>query len=298
MLSHIALVVTLFASSAPEISPVLPAASRVVLEQWFLPDSNDAQSLKRIPIDDDQIGKRYSISFQSADGETVNGVLAMPAEPLQPARLAFALHAMGRTHEDWWNDDNPTLGWSITASLREQGYAVLALDARRHGNRERDDVGIRQILERAHTGAARRYQDMIIGTVRDYRTALVWANSQDDLATDEMVAVGYSMGAQMALLLASFEPNVRNVLAMVPPYVKQMASPVAPRNHVGSIGSARILMIGASNDPFSSNAQYEQVFASIATPKKRIVMFEGGHVLPSDYLDTALGFLADVGRNQ
>lgn len=298
MFSQLALLISLIHTSTPDLSPILPNEARPVLTQWFLPDNHDALAVERQLLESDEIGKRYSVSFDTADGGMVSGVLAMPGDTTGPVPVALAFHAMGRTHDDWWNNENPTAGGRITADLRERGYAVIALDARRHGERARDDVGIRQIIERAHAGAGRRYQDMIIGTVRDYRTALIWAGTQDDLATEKMLAVGYSMGAQMALLLASFEPGVATVLAMVPPYVKQFDSPVAPRSHVSSIHSARLLLIGAKDDPYSTTTQYHQVFAAIATPDKKIVMFDGGHVLPPSYLDAATSFLDSLDLSQ
>ena len=132
---------------------------------------------------------------------------------------------------------------------------------------------------------------MIIGTVRDYRLALRWAATQEDLQSTSVLATGYSMGAQMSLLLAAYEPAVDAVLVMVPPYVGRPHSPVAPRHHVARIAAADVLLLAARQDPYSSVEETQQVFDAIATRRKAVRFFDSKHVLPADYLSAALRFI-------
>ncbi|MEO0998794.1 MAG: alpha/beta fold hydrolase, partial [Pseudomonadota bacterium] len=235
--------------------------------------------------------KRYRVAFLADDGSRVNGILAMPGDEPAPASLAIALHPMGSDQSIWWRAGKPLFGGEITARLRQRGHAVLALDARWHGERGVDGVGPRDLLAFAHGENPRPYHQVIVDSVRDYRLALKWAERQDDLDTRNVFVVGYSMGAQMSLLLAAAESRVTSVLAMVPPYVGRRHSPVAPRNHVGAITDASVMLIAGREDPYSSRAQTEQVFATIPSPDKELALLPGGHLLPESYVNVALSYV-------
>ncbi len=241
----------------------------------------------------DPLGRRYRVQFNADDGSLVTGTLGMPSETDGPVPLALAMHPMGVDEQIWWNSDNPIFGGRLVDELRKRGFAVLTLDARLHGSRRAENVGPREMIGLARGDNPTPYVRMIVDSVRDYRIALRWADAHPELDTDHLFVLGYSMGAQMSLLLASVEPRVRSVLAMVPPYVDRADSPVAPRNHVARIDQARVLMLVARNDPYSSPAQNRQVFDSLATPHKQMRFFASEHVLPEAYLQPALAFIVD-----
>jgi esterase/lipase len=117
---------------------------------------------------------------------------------------------------------------------------------------------------------------------------LNWAKTE--FTPDEVLVMGYSMGAQMSLLLASFEPSVNTVVAMVPPYVGSSTSPVAPRVHVKRITDAKVLWLAGSSDPHSDQAQTQETFDHISSTDKTLTWFEAGHRLPPEFLDTTFSF--------
>jgi len=106
------------------------------------------------------------------------------------------------------------------------------------------------------------------------------------------------MGAQMSLLLASYEPKVKAVLAMVPPYVDQPDSPVAPREHTARINHASVLLLAAKNDPHTSMVQNQHLFETITSKKKNVVYFDSGHVLPDTYINEALSYIDQQSTGQ
>jgi esterase/lipase len=132
---------------------------------------------------------------------------------------------------------------------------------------------------------------MIIGTVRDYRLALNWAKKELNLDQTSFMVAGYSMGAQMSLLLASYETDINQVMVMVPPFVSELQSPVAPRLHVSRINKANLMYLAAKQDPYSSAKNTQVVFDKIATKNKSIQWFESGHLLPKEYIISALDFI-------
>jgi len=259
------------------------------LSHWFSYDSTEAINLSISPLKDDAIGKRSEIRFISDDGQAVNGLIAFPKEKASSSKLALALHPMGSDQQFWWSDQSPLEAQKLTTKLRQDGYTVISLDARQHGERGREGFGPRELIKRAHSAEPRLYIDTIIGSVRDYRIVLNWA--KDEFKPDEVLAIGYSMGAQMSLLLASFEPSVNAVLAMVPPYVGSATSPVAPRIHVERISDAEVLWLAGTKDPYSNSGQTEETFDRISSKDKTLTWFEAGHRLPPEFLNVALSFI-------
>ena len=288
----IALLLVAIAGFANNSSPILDDDPSALLPAWFAIDTRFPADVDKELVSEDGRGSIYHITFIADDSATVTGTLAMPRRSAETCPLALVMHPMGTDRSLWLSSENPIAASRIVDGLRDAGYAVLALDARLHGRRKVEGIGPREIIGFARGDNPTPYVRMIADSVRDYRLALQWAGSQSNLRTDEILVAGYSMGAQMTLLLASVEPRVSTVLTMVPPYVGQPLSPVAPRNHVGRITDARVLMMVARNDPYSTPEQNQQVFDALATSEKRLVWYDSGHVLPLEYLEPALTFLA------
>ena len=262
------------------------------LSHWFSYDSAEPINLALTPLEKDELGERAEIRFTSDDGQVVNGLIAFPKDKTSSNKLALALHPMGIDQQFWWSSKSPLAAQKMTARLREQGYTVISLDARQHGERGREGFSPRELIKRAHSAEPRVYIDTIIGSVRDYRIVLSWA--KNEFNPNEVLVMGYSMGAQMSLLLASFEPSVSTVVAMVPPFVGSPTSPVAPRIHVGRITDAKVLWLAGSNDPHSDRDQTQETFDQIASTDKTLTWFESGHRLPPEFLDTALSFFGSL----
>ncbi len=262
-----------------------------IIEQWFAIDTSFDITMHKELISSDENHQQYSLKFVSDDQQQVNGTLTIPQAHTGQLSIALLLHAMGSDQQLWWQE-NKIHGHKITQTLLKKGYAVITLDARRHGQRKIDKLTPKDIINKAHSSEPRLYTDMIIGTVRDYRLLLHWIKKQTLFSNDtKMLVAGYSMGAQMALLLASFESSIEKVIAMVPPYVKNTISPVAPRLHVSKINKANILFLAAQKDPYSTIEQNQMVFDHIASKNKELKWFDSGHLLPNDYYLTVLSFI-------
>lgn len=261
-----------------------------VMSQWFAIDSDFDIKMQKFVYESNDNKQIFTLSFTSDDQQTVNGILAIPQTNKKPLKLAMLLHAMGTDQNLWWSD-NKLSGSKISNKLLDNGYAVLTLDARRHGKRVVDELGPKEMINKAHSDQPRLYTDMIIGTVRDYRLALNWIQKELHLEDTSVLVAGYSMGAQMSLLLASYESEIDQVMVMVPPFVSEPLSPVAPRLHVSRINDADLILLAAKQDPYSTQENYHLVFDQISTSKKSIKWFDSGHLLPANYFETALAFI-------
>lgn len=240
-----------------------------------------------------------SLTFTGVGGDRVLGRLVHPADPALPAAagaapqpVLLAMHALGRTHWRWWQanyKDRPTLENThrVAEAALRQGHAVVALDARGHGERKdpQNPLLARDLLRDLKLWGQREpYERLIIDTVRDYRLLLDWLAAQPRY--DPAVrATGYSMGAQMALLLAGVDPRVRSVAAIVPPGLGARVAAVAPVTVAPRLAGVEVWLLTADDDEVASVAENAALYAALPGPAKQHLRFAGGHVLPADYVE-------------
>ncbi len=244
----------------------------------------------------------HGLRFRSFDGEQVRGRLVVPATAGAPAparagpprrRVLLALHAMGRTQWRWWQGEfkgRPTIENTHVLAERalQAGHVVIALDARGHGDRKdpRRPVTARQLLRDLHLWGQREpYERLIVDTVKDYRVLLDWVARQPGLDGTRVRAAGYSMGAQMALLLAAADTRVHGVAAMVPPHLDAKVAAVAPTTVAPRLADVEVWLLTADDDEHASTRQNDALFRALPGEAKRHLRFEGGHVLPAGYVD-------------
>ncbi len=241
-------------------------------------------------------GVAFDLQGPSFDGAPLLGRIVFPRDPRDPEQagaampLLLALHGLGRTHQRWWLAElrgRPTLENThrLTELALRQGYAVLALDARMHGQRKAG-FAASELLEDMHWWGRREpYERMVVDSVRDYRVALDWALAQPQIDAGRVAAAGYSMGAQMALLLAGVDTRVQAVAAMVPPHLDDKVAVVAPRNAMAGLAGKRVWLLSADDDDYAPQAANAALFDAIPAADKRHLRFAGGHALPADYVE-------------
>ena len=242
-------------------------------------------------------GHSVHLRLQSFDGALLHGRIVYPGDPTQTARpfpVLIGMHAMGRSHLRWWQPDvsgRPTIEQThrLTQMALQRGYAVVAIDARGHG--ERRHLGQPTLAKRAMRdmhwfGRRQAYEQMIIDTVRDHRVLLDWLAAQPHLDATRIKAAGYSMGAQGALLLAGLDARVQAVAAMVPPHLGDNVAVVAPRNLIAGLAGKRVWLLTADDDDHASPAQNQALFDAIPSQDKKHLRFVSGHLLPTDYVET------------
>lgn len=240
-----------------------------------------------------------SLRYTSFDGETVLGRIVQADEPSLPGVTAspppvlLALHAMGRTQWRWWQAEykgRPTIESTHLLAERavKSGYVVIALDARGHGERKDPQRPLiaRELLRDLHLWGAREpYERMIVDTVRDYRVLLDWIARQPQLDAGRVRAAGYSMGAQMALLLAAVDGRVHSVAAMVPPHLDGKVAAVAPVTVADRLADVEVWLLTADDDEYASRADNAALVAALPGAAKRHLRFPGGHLLPAAWAE-------------
>lgn len=244
-------------------------------------------------------GQPHSLALRlrSFDGSVAEGRLVYPSDPAlagRPFPLLIGLHAMGRAHQRWWDREfkgRETLEQTdrITALALARGYAVLAIDARRHGVRKDVTGPVSTLMRDLHLWGAREpYERMLIDTVRDHRLLLDWVVSQPQFDHGRIAVAGYSMGGQLALLLGGVDARVSAVAAIVPPHLDDKVAAVSPARLLRlspGLAGKKVWLLTADDDEYASREQNQALFDALPGSDKKQLRFPGGHVLPAGYAE-------------
>jgi cephalosporin-C deacetylase-like acetyl esterase len=96
---------------------------------------------------------------------------------------------------------------------------------------------------------------------------------------------GYSMGAQISLLLAGVDSRIQSVAAIVPPHMNSTTAVVAPLNVMAGLSDNQVWLFTADDDEYTSIKQNQQLFDALPNPDKKLFRFDSGHLLPADYVN-------------
>jgi pimeloyl-ACP methyl ester carboxylesterase len=231
------------------------------------------------------------MEVNAEDGEQIPVLVLEPEGKAANPPVAVLLHGLTRNKEDWLSDAFPTYGGALTEHLVSAGYRVYLMDARRHGARATPDAKPGALAKRAHAGDTAPYQAMIVDTVRDARTLLtrVLAKSKPP----RVLVAGYSMGAQVGLLVAAGEPRVTHLVTMVPPHVDPVLGDAAPVNRMSGIQQSWLLLT-ATRDQFSTEENNQALFQAAPSKRKVRKAFDSEHALPREYLDEVRRWLSEA----
>lgn len=235
--------------------------------------------------------RAQALRFRSFDGSEAMGRIVYPANTAGPAPLLIGLHGLGRSHHRWFSPEfrqRPTVEQTdrLTTLALASGYAVLALDAREHGERKHPEHSVVDILRELHWWGRREpYERMIVDTLKDYRVLLDWAVTQPGIDARRIRVAGYSMGGQMALLLGALDPRIEAVAAIVPPHLNDKLAAVSPRRLSAGLAGRKVWLLSADDDEHASAAQNQALFDALPGPDKLHLRFPGGHLLPEGYVE-------------
>jgi len=226
------------------------------------------------------------LGYDAPDGNRITGFVYQSDKTKKDAPIAVLMHGLMGSSLYWLAEDNLMHGDDVTAELVERGFRVLALDARAHGARIVDEKPIAYV-KAARRGNSAAYEAMITGTIKDYQFLLdkVLKNSGNNR---QVLVVGYSMGAQMATMLAAQDKRVTHLITMVPPAVRNVPA-VSPIKFAPDV-TVPWFLITAEKDEYSSKKQNAELIAA-AGRAPEIVSFDSKHMLPAGYVETVEGWL-------
>jgi len=203
-----------------------------------------------------------TVSFETADGFTLKGDLWRAPDAKAP--VAILLHQ--------FNLDRRSFA-ALVPALRQQGFAVLALDQRGQGEskRQKSAAGERRIdvqaLARDQVGA------FVTAGPDDVAAALAFLPTQG-VPADRVVLVGSSYGCTVALLTAARQPAVHAVALL---------SPGADYFGVDALAAAKsyrgpLFAVAAEDDPVKDSPPGTRAIAEAHAGAEQVrVLPTGGH---------------------
>ncbi|MDG1498780.1 MAG: dienelactone hydrolase family protein [Planctomycetota bacterium] len=99
----------------------------------------------------------------------------------------------------------------LAESMWKEGYAVLTLDLRGHGDSTNDDVGDYKLLE-----TDKERESLWAFATRDVEKAARWLRSDKRVHSSNLSVVGVGAGTALAVRQASRDENVRTVTLLNP----------------------------------------------------------------------------------
>ena len=127
------------------------------------------------------------------------------------------------------------------------------------------------------TGLSHGEHDNGNGEVEDVRTALGWLDAEFHLP---LIFAGFSFGAAVGLKAASSDARVKALIAVGTPVVPVAAEAEAPRVYTFDFLRDCVkpkLFVSGARDQFGPRAKLEALVASVAEPKKLVVIEGADH---------------------
>jgi dienelactone hydrolase len=241
----------------------------------------------------------FTFTYKSFDGSIVNGQISYPTSYSEKYPVLIGISAMGRGYQRWWSKSfkgrkTVTQVNKITELADQNGYVVISIDARYHGKRKKPERTLRSIMNDLHFfGDKADYEAMIKNTVIDHRVLLDWLSQQDNIDSNNISVAGYSMGGQISLILGSIDQRVNKIISIVPPYIDDKTALVAPKNFISLLKNKKVLLLTADDDENASKSENDLLFKQIKTSSKERIDFSGGHILPSNYVESLSRIFAE-----
>ncbi|HLB47311.1 MAG TPA: alpha/beta fold hydrolase [Anaerolineales bacterium] len=156
------------------------------------------------------------VTITAPDGAALAALYYPPI--VKPAPAVLLLHMLGGSKSDWD---------SFAKDLQKQGYAVVALDLRGHG-------------QSAGPADWAKAPD-------DVRAAWKALIKNPDVDPDRAGIVGASIGANLALMVGATEPQAKTVVALSPGMEYHGLSPAAS---MSSFGERPVYLVASSEDTY------------------------------------------------
>ncbi len=190
------------------------------------------------------------------------------------------------------------------------GVAVMAIDARLHGERAQEDAGM-------WSADLRASRDAMVKTVIDNCRALDYLDSRADIDHDRYMLVGMSMGGILGSVLGPLDGRIKSAALIVAggrldlmllhsefPIVARLRDAgvtgemlaeqlyqIEPVNFIGHFAPRPVLFVNGTEDRIIPRENAELLHQAAGEPKQ-VVWYEGGHIpTPQGIIEPLRGFI-------
>jgi dienelactone hydrolase len=284
--------------------PQIDSASWPFLKRMFEYDSTIPLEARTVEVKTIDGHRREKIVLRTTQGFLTSGYLQLPSAQEGSFHCVLLLHGWSGSKESWYQDNNYISGGNIRKRLLELGYATLMLDAQCHGDRiaVNDFAPVNHYADEHHPVRQRRkgyftQREIYTQTVVDYRRAIDYLESRDDIDTSRIGLIGYSMGGTQSFMLTAVEPRIKATVACATPAELQPLTLYAPQNHVHGIGDRPFFMVTGNNDTMCPIPHAKELYALIPSSTKDLRFYGGSHKLSPDFVPHAVDWISThVGR--
>jgi dienelactone hydrolase len=196
-----------------------------------------------------------SVTLDTADGWRIAGWYWAPASPKGKAPGVILLHQFGRDKASWG---------AIPAQLVKQGYAVVAIDLRGHG--ESVGPGGQRVAPKELTDPD--YTAML----RDVRAADQYLGAQPGVDRERIGIIGASIGADLAIIYLSASRHVRTAVCLSPGLNYHGLKPL---EFMQAVDKRPLYLIAGQGDTDSAKAADELSKAGTVDGPKSLRLLDG-----------------------
>jgi predicted esterase len=148
-------------------------------------------------------------------------------------------------------------------------------------------------------GWINRLREMVVQTVVDYRKAIDYLTTREEIDPERIGVIGYSLGGATAIILTGVDTRVKVLTACVTPSFMRIRWPdqhhlsaIAPINFVPAIKGRPTLMLMGRNDTGQCTVEEAKArYDLIEGESKELVFYESGHRLPEEHISKATEWL-------
>lgn len=187
------------------------------------------------------------VTTLATDGFSLKATLEYPKNKTQKEfSTVVLLHSLGY-NSAWWGD--------LPDELINQGYAVLKIDLRGHGNSVYNSKLVRTSWNSMTNAAYAKYPDDVIKVIEQVKT-----DNSKKVFFNKWAIVGADIGASTAILTADTIKYKPRTIVMLSPVVKAKGLYIPVK--LANLDNIDILSISGTNDTTGHNAEtYLKKFA-------------------------------------
>jgi pimeloyl-ACP methyl ester carboxylesterase len=192
--------------------------------------------------------------FTTKDGVEIIGSMWMPQQEVSPG--VILLHMLGHDRHDWD---------SFAERLLNQGYAVVSIDLRGHGESTKQDD---KTLDYKKFSDA-DYEKMPL----DVQPVIDFLRDDKRVDGDRITIIGASIGANVALQVAASDPKIKTVVLLSPgKNYHGLTTEVAMLDY----GKRPVLVAASEEDQYAAGSSRD--LKQLAQGDSRLLMYKGvGH---------------------
>lgn len=226
--------------------------------------------------------KKEKIVFTGVDNSKVPSYLITPMAGDHPHPVVLLVDGIYGSKDRWLDDNSWPIGGKVTKELLKNGFAVMALDAVYHGERSYENGFAPPPWPFDYPILAR---DMFIHTAIEYRRAIDFLGTRNDIDTSRIGILGLSMGGIITFELTGIDPRIKSAVAGLAPLWKEAEfQAIVPQTFARHVKCNSFLMFMGSQDGLYTMEDAHRVFNVIPVENKEFVEYDVGHEPPEEYV--------------